>query len=88
MRLLVLVALTMTGFAANSLLNRVALTTTETGPMMFALLRLAAGAVFLAGLTISHGGLTRLRAAISLPKAAALAVYMLGFSLAYRNLDA
>lgn len=88
MRLVALVALTMTAFAANSVLNRLALAGTGTGPLAFAALRLVAGAAMLSLLVQAQGGRGRLVAALSLPKAAALTLYMLGFSLAYRWLDA
>lgn len=87
-RLVALLALTMTAFAANSLLNRVALTDTGTGPAAFALLRMGAGAATLALLTLRAGGLHRLRGGLRWPNAIALAVYMLGFSFAYVSLDA
>jgi drug/metabolite transporter (DMT)-like permease len=87
MRLWLMVALTMMAFAANSLLNRAALAEGAIGPALFAAVRLGSGALALAVLVTSRGGhlqITRGR----LADAAALAVYMLGFSFAYLWLDA
>lgn len=87
-RLAALVALTMVAFAANSVLNRMALAGTGTGPAAFAAIRLAAGAAVLGLLALRGGGSGRLRAALAPRNAVALAVYMLGFSFAYVTLDA
>lgn len=85
-RLGALTALAMIAFAANSLLNRAALEAGG-GAMAFAALRLASGAVILSLLATWRGGagwLVRMRPGGVL----ALSVYMLGFSLAYRGIDA
>ena len=80
----------MAAFAANSLLNRLALVEGGMGPASFAVLRLAAGAVMLAGLVwarsggLSLAGQGRLRAF----GAVTLATYMIGFSYAYLTLEA
>ena len=87
-RLAALVALTMVAFAANSVLNRMALAGTATGPAAFAAIRLASGATVLGLLTLRRGGAARLRRALAPRNALALAVYMLGFSFAYVTLDA
>lgn len=87
-RLFLLVAVTMTAFAANSVLNRMALADTGTGPAAFAALRLASGAAFLALLVGARGGLARIRGGVRPWAGAALLVYMLGFSFAYVSLDA
>ncbi len=87
-RLVALVALTMVAFAANSVLNRMALAGTATGPAAFAAIRLASGATVLGLLTLRRGGAARLRRALAPRNALALAVYMLGFSFAYVTLDA
>ena len=87
-RLVALVALTMVAFAANSVLNRMALAGTATGPAAFAAIRLASGATVLGLLTLRRGGIQRLRRAVAPRNALALAVYMLGFSFAYVTLDA
>ncbi len=88
LRLALLVALTMAAFAANSILNRLALVDGTTGPLAFSAVRCAAGALCLSALTLGQGGAARLRAGLSAAKAAALLAYLLGFSLAYLSLDA
>jgi drug/metabolite transporter (DMT)-like permease len=88
MRLLLLTTLVMIAFAANSVLNRMALVGDATGPAAFALIRLAAGAVFLLAMT-------RLRAGAGVPwktdgrvaGVLMLALYVLGFSFAYVSLE-
>mgnify|MGYP002620578255 CR=1 FL=1 len=84
LRLFLLGALTMSAFAANSLLNRAALADGSIDPMSFALLRVLAGAVVLWLLVREAPGLAR----GPLFMAAALCTYLLGFSLAYVALDA
>lgn len=88
MRLFLLTALTMCAFAANSVLNRLAVGGGAIGPFGFAAIRLASGAAALALLAHMRGrGLSfagRRRAL----GAAALLAYMLGFSLAYLALPA
>lgn len=80
---------TMLAFAANSVLNRMALITWDTGPASFAALRLASGAVVLGLLVLrARGGRARLAGSLRWRNAAALAVYVLGFSFAYVSLDA
>lgn len=87
--LVAICAVTMCAFAANSLLNRLALAGGETGPASFAAIRLAAGAAMLCALVMGgRGGPARLRTGMHAGHAAALAVYMLGFSFAYVTLDA
>jgi len=84
MRLFGLTALTMTAFAANSLLNRAALADELIEPMPFALIRVLAGAVVLAALVRERPAFDAAR----LGAAAALSAYLVGFSLAYTVLDA
>ncbi|MEZ5715788.1 MAG: DMT family transporter [Paracoccaceae bacterium] len=86
MRLGLLTALTMVAFAANSILNRLALEGGGTGPASFAAIRLAAGAAMLAALVALRGGRPAWRAGLGGP--AALALYVLGFSFAYVSLPA
>ena len=88
MRIFALAALTMLAFAANSLLNRAALTAGETGPAAFAALRLVSGALCLAGLAAARGGLPRLMGRRRWVGTTSLLAYMLGFSFAYVALDA
>ena len=87
-RLFLLTALTMAAFAANSLLNRAALSDGDTGAAAFAAIRLISGALCLAGLLAIRGGLPRLWTPGRWIGTASLAAYMLGFSFAYLALDA
>ena len=88
MRLILLTTLVMIAFAANSVLNRMALVGDATGPAAFALIRLGAGAVFLVVLASLRGGAIPWRAPLRLWGAATLALYVLGFSFAYVTLEA
>ncbi|ABV94649.1 hypothetical protein Dshi_2916 [Dinoroseobacter shibae DFL 12 = DSM 16493] len=87
LRLFLLVALTMTAFAANSLLNRAALAGGEIGPAAFAAIRLGSGALVLALLVMRTRPL-RLRKPGRWIGVGSLALYMAGFSYAYLSLDA
>lgn len=87
MGLFLLTALTMVAFAANSVLNRLAVADGAIGAVDFAALRVLAGAATLTALAALRGGWDW-RGAMRPSAAAALAVYMLGFSLAYLSLDA
>ena len=84
MPLIPLAALAMTFLAANSLLTRAAVLA-GTDPMAVAAIRVAFGAAMLAVLA---RGRVPLRGARRWGAAAALVVYLIGFSLAYRTLDA
>ena len=84
MRLALTVALVMLAFAANSVLNRLAVDRFGTDPLVFAAIRVAAGAAMLA--LLARGRLALGRARIG--GALALALYMLGFSWAYLALGA
>lgn len=87
MRLFLMTALVMVAFAANSVLNRAALLAPEIDALTFAWIRTAAGAAALLALVaITERGLP-LRGPLRLPGAASLAVYMLGFSMAYVAID-
>lgn len=96
MRLLLLTFLTMIAFAANSVLNRMALsldgpldaTDLETGPAGFALIRLTSGAAALGLLALWRSGGLRLWAPGRVTGVVSLALYVLGFSFAYVTLDA
>ena len=87
-RLLILTAMTMAAFAANSLLNRAALADGATGPAAFAAVRLVSGALCLAVLAALRGGLPPLLVRRRWTGAGSLSLYMLGFSFAYVALDA
>lgn len=89
MRLFLLAALTMTAFAANSVLNRLALAEGLIGPGAFAALRLGAGALALWALVaLRRGAWPTWRRPGQALQTVALALYMLGFSYAYVTLDA
>ncbi|SFP19653.1 Threonine/homoserine efflux transporter RhtA [Tranquillimonas alkanivorans] len=88
MRLILLTALTMIAFAANSVLNRMALAGDEIGPMAFAALRLASGALALAVLVWLRDRRVRLFGPRRSVGVASLFVYMVGFSAAYVALPA
>lgn len=87
MRVGLLTVLVMVAFAANSVLNRLALIDPGMGPASFAAIRLVSGALALAAMVA-----IRDRAFLGFRGgwhgAAALAVYVLGFSFAYVSLDA
>jgi drug/metabolite transporter (DMT)-like permease len=87
MRLFLLTALTMLAFAANSVLNRMAVGAGQIGAVEFALIRLASGAAMLGFLLALRG---RVWPGLSgrVPGVAGLLVYLFGFSFAYRGLDA
>ncbi len=88
MRLFLLTALTMCAFAANSILNRLAIDSGASDPAGFAVVRVLAGAVVLAGLVWLRAGHLPLRNRRRIAGAGALSLYMIGFSLAYLTLDA
>ncbi|SPH24739.1 hypothetical protein DEA8626_03777 [Defluviimonas aquaemixtae] len=92
MRLFVLTAITMTAFAANSVLNRMAVGPGLIGAVDFALVRLLSGAVMLAVLisvrrAVGQGSLWPGRSGRA-AGALSLILYLFGFSLAYDALDA
>ena len=84
-RTLLATALVMVAFAGNSVLNRLAVADGAIGAEPFAVIRLASGALTLAGLTVLRG---RGPAGTGWVGPAALLAYVVGFSLAYRGLDA
>lgn len=85
MNLLLLTTLVMLAFAANSVLNRMAVGAGEIGAVEFALIRLLAGAVVLLALVAIRGRGWR---GATVAGVVGLAVYLFGFSLAYGHLDA
>jgi drug/metabolite transporter (DMT)-like permease len=88
MRLALAITVTMIAFAANSVLTRMAIEDGFIDPSGFALVRVVSGALVL-GMIISlrGSGLPLLRRN-RIPGALSLAVYLVGFSLAYLTLDA
>lgn len=89
MQLFLLVALTMTAFAANSLLNRIGVASYGMDPMDFAAIRVAAGAAMLWMLVLSRSASRpSVWVGTRIAGAAMLAIYMIGFSWAYISLGA
>lgn len=88
MRILLLTSLVMIAFAANSILNRLALVGDETGPASFAMVRLISGAIVLVALAQARSGSIPWRSPMRLWGALSLALYVLGFSFAYVTLEA
>lgn len=88
MKLFLLVALSMTAFAANSVLNRIGVANFGMDPFVFAVIRVAAGAVMLAVLILLRGQSPIANLSTRWRGALALATYMLGFSWAYLSLGA
>ncbi len=88
MRLIFLTALPMTAFAANSILNRLAVGDGRIDPESFAFLRLLSGVITLVVLARLRRVRIRQTWLRRLVGGGALSLYMLGFSFAYRNLDA
>lgn len=87
MPLFALIVVTMTAFAANSLLNRAGVDVYGLDPLAFASVRLASGAAMLAALVVWRGGWPVVGPA-RIAGAAWLLVYLLPFSLAYASLPA
>ena len=92
MRLILLTAVAMLAFAANSVLNRWAVGQGWIGPMGFAYVRLLAGAAILALILAAR---LLVRREVVWPRGwpilfgvVGLLLYLLGFSLAYLDLDA
>ncbi len=88
-RLFLLTALTMLAFAANSVLNRWAVGPGHIGAVEFAMIRLVSGAVMLAVLVLwQRGGWAWPGSRGRVAGVLGLSAYLVGFSLAYRGLDA
>ncbi|EEA93100.1 transcriptional regulator, LysR family [Pseudovibrio sp. JE062] len=77
----------MVAFAANSVLNRLALADGEIGPSAFATIRVIAGAVLLLALIFVRSQKLQFSKP-NYPAVLALCAYILGFSHAYISLDA
>lgn len=88
MPLFLLICITMTAFAANSLINRFAVEGDYASPVGFALVRVLAGAVMLLILCRMQGKPLVFASRARAVGAVALTLYMIGFSLAYVVLDA
>jgi drug/metabolite transporter (DMT)-like permease len=88
MRLFLATSLVMIAFAANSVLTRFAINGGYIDPTGFAVVRVASGAAVLCLLLRLRNGKLRLFNRQRAFGAAMLAVYVIGFSLAYLTLDA
>ncbi|WP_138934888.1 DMT family transporter [Roseovarius arcticus] len=88
MRLILLTALAMAAFAANSVLNRAALTGGGIDPVSFGTVRLISGAAMLVILSTARRRNVTLRGMTRWIGVAALLIYVFAFSLAYQRLDA
>lgn len=88
MRLLLLIALTMVAFAANSVLNRAALAAGGIDAVSFATIRLWSGAVVLVLLGLMLRGRVALGGPGRVAGVLGLVFYIYGFSVAYVALDA
>ena len=86
MRLALAILVTLLAFAANSILNRLAVDGGFADPGSFAVIRVASGALMLMGL--ARGRAVPLISRRRIAGAGALAVYMVGFSVGYLTLNA
>ncbi|MBV1865126.1 MAG: DMT family transporter [Rhodobacteraceae bacterium] len=88
MRLFLLTSLTMFAFAANSVLNRLALAGGEIGPAAFGVIRVLSAAVVLLLVMQWRGQRPGRPNRLHLVSVLALVAYITGFSFAYVTLDA
>lgn len=88
MRIVLLTVLTMSAFAANSVLNRMAVDSGGIDPHGFAVVRVLAGAFVLMALALVQGKAVRLMNWRRVIGGSTLTLYMIGFSTAYLTLDA
>ncbi|MGR3621576.1 DMT family transporter [Pseudophaeobacter sp.] len=88
MQLTALVVLVLIAFAGNSVLGRMAISWGYMDALGFGFLRLASGAAVLVLLCQLRGYRLQQPLSASLKGAAALTLYMVGFCLAYKQLDA
>lgn len=88
MRLILLTALVMVAFAANSVLNRAALAGGYIDPLGFAWIRVASGALALAALVVLRDRRLSLAGPHRVAGVLSLTLYLLAFSVAYVSLDA
>lgn len=78
----------MIAFAANSVLNRVAVASSSIDPSSFAMIRVFSGALALCLILWIKGGSLPVFERSRVVGSVSLAAYMIGFSLAYLSLDA
>ena len=87
MRLVIYALLTMTAFAANSVVNRYALVQDAIDPASFAIVRLFAGTLVLSVLVAAQRASWKIGSKWRPVSAAALAIYMVAVSLAFASLS-
>ncbi|MEJ6394058.1 DMT family transporter [Gymnodinialimonas sp. 2305UL16-5] len=88
MRLILLTSVVLVAFASNSILNRLAVGPGHIDPYTFALIRAFAGAVFLAALVLARRRVLPLLTRSRIAGAGSLTLYLVGFSVAYVDIDA
>ena len=88
-KLVFLVILTMTAFATNSILARLAIANQEIGPASFSLIRLLSGSIILIIITVYRLGIIAILNIKPNPYGIiGLSLYMIGFHYAYYSLEA
>lgn len=88
MRLSLLVCVVLVAFASNSILNRMAVGGAEIDAIAFAIYRAIAGAVTLAVLVLARRRTLPLLHSARFVGAGSLTIYLIGFSVAYVQMDA
>lgn len=88
MKLFVGIVVTMVAFAANSILNRMALSNGLIDPASFACIRLGSGVLVLVSLLLLRGKIRSIARTPDLRSVIGLSAYMIGFSFAYVSLEA
>lgn len=88
MRLILLTSVVLVAFASNSVLNRMAVGPGHIDAITFANIRALAGAVMLGALVLARGQRLPLLRPQRIVGAGSLTVYLIGFSLAYIQIDA
>ena len=88
MRLFWMTCVAMLAFAANSVLNRMGVAAGRIDPVVFAVVRLASGAVVLGAAMAFRRGFVWPEWQGRMPGVVGLLVYLFGFSAAYLVLDA
>ncbi|GAB5448284.1 DMT family transporter [Gymnodinialimonas sp.] len=88
MRFVFLVCVVLVAFASNSILNRMAVGGEQIDAILFAFVRAVAGAVMLAALVLARRRGLPLLAPARIVGAGSLTVYLIGFSIAYVQMDA
>ena len=88
MRLVMLTCVVLIAFASNSILNRMAVGNGEIDAIAFAVIRALAGAVMLAALVLGRRRTLPIFKPARVLGAGSLTVYLIGFSIAYIQIDA